>query len=81
MRWLDKIPFLPLIVGAILLGLAPFTPVPHLWEKLVMLFAGNLTAPVDIFDLLLHAALPVLLIVKIIHTLTTKDPESPGSGK
>ena len=67
MRWLDKIPLLPLAIGAIFLGLAPFQPVPHLWEKIIMLLEGRLSQPIDIFDLLLHATLPVLLILKLIR--------------
>nr|WP_210730504.1 RND transporter [Roseibacterium persicicum] len=47
------------------LGLAPFTPEPHIWEKLKMLAAGTLTRPVDIFDLLMHAAPFVLLALKL----------------
>jgi hypothetical protein len=67
MRWLDKIPFAPLAVGALLLGLAPFIPEPHLVEKLRMLSAGTLVRPLDIFDLVLHAALPVLLVLKLLR--------------
>jgi hypothetical protein len=65
MRLLDKIPLGPLLVGALLLGLAPFQPEPHLWEKLKMLAAGTLTRPIDIFDLFLHASLPLLLLLKL----------------
>ncbi|MBI3574715.1 MAG: RND transporter [Gammaproteobacteria bacterium] len=61
-----------LIAGALLLGLAPFMPEPHLWEKLKMLAAGTLTRPIDIFDLLLHASLPVLLALKLIHRWDTR---------
>lgn len=43
------------------LGLAPFTPEPHLWEKIQMLAAGELRLPLDWFDLLLHSA-PWLLL-------------------
>ena len=78
MQWLDKIPLLPLVIGAILLGLAPFTPQPHLLEKLMMLVAGNLTAPLDIFDLLLHAFLPVILILKLIRLARFKA-SPPGN--
>ena len=67
MRWLDKIPFAPLAVGALLLGLAPFIPEPHLVEKLRMLSVGTLVRPLDIFDLVLHAALPLLLVVKLLR--------------
>ena len=64
MRWLDSIPFPLLAVAALALGLAPFVPEPHLWEKLKMLFAGSLQRPIDIFDLLMHATPAVLLAIK-----------------
>jgi len=63
---------LPLAIGALLLGLAPFTPQPHLLEKLNMLFAGTLQRPVDIFDLCLHGALPLLLLMKTIRVLQAR---------
>lgn len=78
MRWLDKLPLLPVSLGALLLGLAPFTPMPHLWEKLLMLFSGTLTVPVDIFDLFLHAFLPVLLILKVIRLNSKKTSGNEG---
>jgi len=65
MRWLDRIPLVPLMFVALLLGLAPFQPEPHLWEKLKMLASGTLSRPVDIFDLVLHAAAPALLVLKL----------------
>jgi hypothetical protein len=65
MRWLDEVPLWVLGLAALLLGLAPFTPEPHLWEKLKMLTAGTLTRPIDIFDLLMHAALPVLFVIRL----------------
>ncbi|MEO5363101.1 MAG: hypothetical protein H7838_05700 [Magnetococcus sp. DMHC-8] len=60
--WLDQLSWTPLLVGAILLALAPFVPEPHLWEKLKMLMAGTLSRPLDIFDLCMHAA-PLLLVL------------------
>jgi hypothetical protein len=65
MSWIDKLPLPLLILAAILLGLAPFRPEPHLWEKLKMLAAGTLVRPIDIFDLLFHATPVALLIVKL----------------
>ena len=53
MSWLDRLPYSMLIAFAVILGLAPFTPQPHLWEKLTMLFSGTLTRPIDIFDLVI----------------------------
>ncbi len=60
MKWIDKIPLPVLAVLALMLGLAPLSPQPHLWEKLIMLAGGALSRPVDIFDLFLHGT-PVLL--------------------
>jgi hypothetical protein len=65
MKWLDKIPLTTLLIVALLLGLAPFTPEPHLWEKLKMLAAGELVKPLDIFDLFLHGTPVVLLLLKL----------------
>ena len=67
MDWLDQMPLWALIVGAVLLGLAPFTPEPHLWQKLQMLADGTLSRPIDIFDLVMHASLPVLLAVRLVR--------------
>ncbi len=67
MKWLDETPMWMVVIGALALGLAPFVPEPHLVEKLRMLFAGTLARPIDIFDLLMHASLPVLLVVKLIR--------------
>ena len=65
MAFLDQIPLNLLILAALTLGLAPFFPEPHLWEKLKMLMAGTLIRPIDIFDFLLHAAPVILLIAKL----------------
>ena len=72
LAWLDRFPLGLLIIGALLLGLAPFMPEPHLWEKLKMLAAGKLARPLDILDLLLHASLPVLLALKLIRQWDTR---------
>ena len=66
MRWLDKIPYMVITPLAIFLALAPFSPEPHLWEKLKMLFAGTLVRPVDIFDLCLHGTPLLILVLKLL---------------
>lgn len=68
MNWLDRLPWSTLIMAALLLGLAPFAPEPHLLEKLKMLVAGELKRPIDIFDLLMHGAPLLLLLAKGIRT-------------
>ena len=65
MQWLDRIPFALLLPLAVVLALAPFTPEPHLLEKLRMLFSGTLTRPIDIFDLFLHGTPLLLVILKL----------------
>ncbi|MDH5445643.1 MAG: RND transporter [Gammaproteobacteria bacterium] len=67
LAWLDNISLPPLLIIAGLLGLAPFVPEPHVWEKLKMLSAGNLSKPLDIFDLLLHGTPWILLGLKLIR--------------
>ena len=64
-NWLDRVPLPMLAVPAVLLGLAPFVPEPHLWEKLKMLAAGELNRPLDVFDLLMHGVPVVLLLMKL----------------
>jgi hypothetical protein len=66
MKWLEKIPLGPLVLAAVFMGLAPFRPQPHLWEKLNMLVAGELTQMLDVFDLFWHSALLILVAVKIV---------------
>ncbi len=50
-----------LVPLAIIFGFAPFVSEPHLIGKLRMLVAGELSRPIDIFDLVLHA-LPLVLL-------------------
>ena len=67
MTWLDAIPYPLLIIVALFMLLAPFRPIPHVVEKLILLKNGMLTKPIDIFDLFYHIAPTVLLIVKLIR--------------
>ena len=67
MKWLDKIPLGILVLSALFLGLAPFTPEPHLVEKLRLLSQGSLQRPIDIFDLLLHGTPVLLLLLKLVR--------------
>ena len=67
MHWLDRIPLTALAIAALALGLAPFVPEPHLWQKLKMLANGTLARPIDIFDLIMHASLPLLLVARLVR--------------
>ncbi len=70
--FLDKFPLLFCVAFALTLGLAPFMPEPHIWEKLKMLSAGTLAKPVDILDLGLHGALWLLLLAKLARMAMTR---------
>lgn len=72
MNWLDRIPLAPLVIIAIMLGLAPFVPEPHLLEKTRMLFQGTLSRPIDIFDLFLHGTPLLLLAAKLARMARMK---------
>ena len=72
MKWLDKIPLAPLLVIALALGLAPFQPEPHLWQKLKMLADGSLVKPIDIFDLAMHGLPALLLLMKLARMALSK---------
>lgn len=76
MRWLDSIPLSTLVIITLLLGLAPFAPEPHLWQKIKMLFDGSLSKPIDIFDLIMHGTPAVLLILKLLFMANSKNKDS-----
>jgi hypothetical protein len=67
MTILDQIPISLIVLACLTLGLAPFFPEPHIWEKLKMLVAGDLVKPVDVFDLLMHAAPFAVLGLKLLR--------------
>jgi hypothetical protein len=71
----NKIPLPLLVVVCLTLGLAPFTPEPHLLEKLRMLTEGQLAKPIDIFDLVLHGTPWILLVLKLYLLATDKVQE------
>jgi hypothetical protein len=62
--FLDKIPYTILVLAAIFMLMAPFKPMPHVVEKILMLKNGTLTRPIDIFDLIFHLIPTILLAMK-----------------
>jgi len=64
--WLFSAPAVLLL--AVFMLLAPFRPMPHVLEKLIMLKNGVLNRPVDIFDLFYHLLPTILLALKIYRT-------------
>ena len=70
LKYIDKIPMLPLAVAAVFMSLAPFSPEPHLLEKSRMLMNGELIKPIDIFDLFWHSFLIILLVIRLVRSKT-----------
>ena len=65
-KLISKIPLLPLVFIAIFMALAPFSPEPHLVEKTRMLFSGELSKGIDIFDLFWHSFFLILLALRLL---------------
>ncbi len=70
-RFIDGISIQMLVVMTVFLGLAPYLPfmadAPHLFTKLNMLVSGELSKPIDIFDLVFHGAAPLVLIIRLVR--------------
>lgn len=79
MKFLDKIPLVPLLLIAIAMGLAPFQPEPHLVQKLNMLAAGTLSKPIDIFDLAVHGLPALLLLAKLLRMALGGSAKEKGN--
>ncbi|MDO9021995.1 MAG: RND transporter [Deltaproteobacteria bacterium] len=54
-------------LASMTLGLAPFYPHAHIWKQLTSLARGTLRAPIDVFDLAMHGAPWVALVVTLTH--------------
>ncbi len=67
--YLDKMAYPILIIGALLMLAAPFSPMPHVVEKVILLKNGQLTKPIDIFDLFFHLIPTILLAIKIVRDI------------
>ena len=71
--WLDRIPLWFLIIVAFYMLLAPFSPMPHVLEKIIMLKDGVLTRPLDMFDLVFHLIPVTLLVIRLVRMVRQRD--------
>ncbi|RME22292.1 MAG: hypothetical protein D6798_16155 [Deltaproteobacteria bacterium] len=81
---MDRI--LPPLLASLLLGLAPFAPEPHIVGKLRWVAGGAVgMQPMDWFDLVLHGAPWVWLLVTIVAVgvdrLRGRGPAPPASNR
>ena len=63
-RFLQQLPWVPLIVAALLVGLAPLLPQPHLIEKAIKIATGSPMRPIDYFDILFHLFPALIALLK-----------------
>lgn len=79
-RWdggLDVSRYGLVVMACLTLGLAPFTPEPHLVEKVRWVASGGAgMAPMDVFDLFFHGAPWVLLLVMLGRDLLSSRSNS-----
>lgn len=70
------------LVASLTLGLAPFTPEPHLVGKLRWVAGGGVgMKPIDVFDLVLHGApwlwLAAASVALVLRRRTPRPQEAP----
>lgn len=71
MKKLLKVITWPMIIVACLtIGLAPFTPEPHIWGKIKWVIGGGVgMGTVDILDMIMHGLPWMLLILKALSSV------------
>jgi hypothetical protein len=56
------------LIACLTLGLAPFSPEPHIWEKIQWVFSGAQGMKlIDWIDLVMHGTPWAMLLVSIIY--------------
>lgn len=68
--FVDKIPYTLLIILAVFMLLAPFRPMPHIVQKLLMFKNGTLQQSMDVFDLFYHLTPVMVLLIKLYRDRT-----------
>ncbi|MDA9262062.1 hypothetical protein N9P38_01725 [Flavobacteriales bacterium] len=62
------------LIASLLLGLAPFSPEPHIWGKIKWIAGGaNGMGAADWFDFLMHGAPWFLLIISLLLRLKSAE--------
>lgn len=74
MNFLEKTPYALLIAFAIIMAIVP-PGQSHLLEKTRMLFSGTLKRPLDWFDLVMHSAPLIALLIKLAVDLTRRSSD------
>lgn len=66
------------LAATLTLGLAPFAPMPHFFEKISWIMSGRALAPIDVFDLVMHGAPWVWLGLAVIRFFLSISQRAPA---
>lgn len=62
------------LIASLTLGLAPFTPEPHIWGKIKWIMGGaNGMVFMDWFDVILHGTPWILLLISLLAQIKQKN--------
>lgn len=64
------------ILGCLTLGLAPFTPEPHIWKQIMNLIHGREMPAMDWLDLFMHGAPWIFLMVVLVSMTVGKKKQT-----
>ncbi len=72
LRFIEKLPAFPTLLVGAWMAFAPFTPEPHLVEKIRWLVEGHPFRTIDVFDLFMHGGLGLIGALKLYCVLGKK---------
>lgn len=64
-KFLDSLPFAPVVLMGAVFAIMPIVPEPHLVQKAQMLMQGVTLVPMDWFDIVLHGGAGVLALLRL----------------
>ena len=70
---IQRLPTSLVLLACGTLGLAPFFPMPHIWEKILMLINGLPMQAMDYFDFVFHGMPWAVLALKLTLGSSTQD--------
>ncbi|MFZ6051452.1 hypothetical protein [Halocola ammonii] len=66
------------LLASLTLGLAPFTPEPHLWGKLKWIAGGAEGMKlIDWWDTFMHGAPWVMLVISVVYLIVERTKKRP----
>ena len=60
------------VIASVALGLAPFTPEPHIWKQIKNIWFGRKMLTIDWIDCLIHGLPWIVLVAVVIQVIRGK---------